>query len=108
MFEKRRDFTLVTMGRKLFAVGGLHLINNEANYLNTVESYDPLENRWELKAPMNHRRCSHGSFVYEDRLYVIGGMCGPLQSSVEYYDSTTNKWTLVISFCNIFFIEIFH
>lgn len=45
---------------------------------------------------MNMRRSGAAVQVYENKIYVAGGHDGPLiHNSVECYDMSTNKWTLI-------------
>ncbi|MBF4693016.1 Kelch repeat-containing protein [Fusibacter ferrireducens] len=51
----RRNFEAVTLGNKIYVLGG----NNDANaslVLNSVEEYDPSENEWTIKASMFKKR----------------------------------------------------
>lgn len=92
MLQTRRDFALVPVSGRLFAVGGKE---SDKSYLNSVECYDPFKNKWEFIAPMNQKRCSHSVAVHKNRLYAFGGLNGGINDSVEYYDPTIDKWTLV-------------
>ena len=41
--------------------------------LNSIESYDPRESKWETFAYLKVARQDHGACVINDRMFVIGG-----------------------------------
>lgn len=110
MLQIRRYFALVSLNDRLYAVGGRVNFKEDLNF---VESYDPLKNKWELATPMNRKRCAHSAIVHKNRLFVLGGLAeDSIDDSVEFYDPTIDKWTMVllllptiITFLNI--IDIF-
>ena len=72
--------------------GGL---DEERSY-NTVEQYDPEDDRWNPVAPMMGMRCGAGATALGRYLYVVGGNDGESSSnSVERYDPHLNKWSEV-------------
>lgn len=93
MLERRSDFSLVALSGKLYAIGGE---KDKDKYSNSVEMYDPIENKWRYKSSMYRKRCAHAAFAFNGRIFVVGGIPEPLET--EIYDPTTDKWTLVISF----------
>lgn len=98
MLKKRTFFSLTTFGGRLFAAGGVQTDKNE--YFDSVECYDPLKNKWEFVSSMNRPRFLHAAFVHNHRLYVVGGAYGNIiESSLEYYEPSIDKWTVV---CLIF------
>jgi kelch-like protein 20 len=44
--------------------------------LNSVERYDPRNNRWTAVAPMGTRRKHLGCAVYNNMIYAVGGRDG--------------------------------
>lgn len=93
MDNKRSFFSLVVAKQRLYAVGGLM---GKGQYLNTVEYYDPLENKWyPVQRPMNIPRAFTSAVVYKEHIYAIGGeiKTGVDTASVERFDG--NEWKLV-------------
>lgn len=93
MLEHRKYFQLIFFNEKVFAVGG----ETVYGVLHSVEYYDDNNNAWKKVASMNCGRTQHAAFVYNNLLYVVGGNYNDrrLQTSVEYYDPSIDKWTLV-------------
>jgi len=91
----RSYLATVTVNGKVYAIGG---IDNNGNYLNRVEVYNPATNNWSQAAPMPTARGSLAAAVdAQGNIYAIGGLVstgGPPQilSTVEVYNPTTNSW----------------
>lgn len=92
MLQARENFALVYLNGRVLAVGGY-----EAASLSSVECYDPFKNKWEFVAPMNLKRHSHSAAIHKNRLFVLGGIARVMNvnDSIEYYDPTVDKWTMV-------------
>ncbi|XP_022160169.1 influenza virus NS1A-binding protein homolog [Myzus persicae] len=87
------------------AVGCANLNNNllvcggydRAEFLKTVESYDPEQNVWETLEPMCEARGRLNIAVLNNKVYAVGGCNGTTElSTVECYD-TIKKWIPVTS-----------
>ena len=65
------------MGGRLWAVGG----HNGEQYLNSVESYNLLADRWEESAPMHVFRAGSG---------VVGSFCD-VETLRNVYDSSNHR-----------------
>ncbi|ELW72180.1 Kelch-like protein 2 [Tupaia chinensis] len=66
--------------------------------IRSVECYDFKEERWHQVAELPSRRCRAGVCAVNGLLYVVGGDDGSCNlASVEYYNPTTDKWTVVSS-----------
>ncbi len=71
--------------------------------LSHVYIYDPLEDEWYQGAeiPANRRRGSVGAVVYNDEIYIVGGLDGGHGSSAtsfayfDKYNPATNQWTVL-------------
>ncbi|KAL9892447.1 kelch-like protein 12 isoform 1-T1 [Glossina fuscipes fuscipes] len=85
MREGRRNISIVSLHGFAYCTGGY----NGERVLKTAERYDPIIDQWTQVTPMNYAHSDHGSCIYKDHVYVIGGDRNP---SVEYYNPTTNKW----------------
>ena len=64
--------------------------------ISTVESYDPIVNRWTKQEPMHVLRSRVGVAVLKGRLYAIGGYDGTDRlNTVEVFDPELGQWKLV-------------
>lgn len=73
--------------------------NNKAGdsntFLNKVERYDILNNKWELLSPMNYCRVGPFSAYINGKIHVFGGYDGTrFLSEHEEYDLDKNLWKL--------------
>lgn len=89
MLTIRKDFALTSLNGRLFAIGGR---NDEYGSLRSVEYYDSYKKMWMLTGSMLRARHSHSVLVQNDQIYAIGGY---KEESVECYDASTCKWTVV-------------
>src|SRR5688572_7771228 len=77
----------------IYVAGGF---DGDSGYLASNEAYDPIANKWTVKAPMPTARLVTGTnnAVIDGRLYVIGGNAkGYCTSANEAYDPVTDTWT---------------
>ena len=103
MTEIRSDFSAVTYGSSVFAIGGF----NGTDVLGRVEQYNFEEGVWmpytSLVTPRSGTRCistmvTHvawcRSVVYEDKVYVLGGYDGTsrLRSVECFTPGTRPRW----------------
>jgi hypothetical protein len=90
MYTVRRGLAAGVINNKLYAVGG----RVDAEYLSTVEEYDPLTDTWTTKASMPTARDELAVGVINDKIYAIGGYsdAGNI-STMEEYDPVSNTWT---------------
>ncbi|XP_076040286.1 kelch like ECH associated protein 1 [Oratosquilla oratoria] len=80
-----------------YAVGGRNILAN-GNYhdSNWVDSFNPISNTWQQRAPMKVPRNRLGAAMLDGLLYAIGGSNGSaFNNSVEKYDPEEDTWTLV-------------
>jgi kelch-like protein 18 len=97
MKTKRCRLSLTGLNGKLYAAGGF----DSLNVLNTVERYDPVEDKWEFVAPMLVKRRHMALITCNSKLFAIGGYEGMSKlSSVEMYDPERDQWQMVASMCN--------
>jgi len=79
-------------------MGGYSGFNKGIVY-KTVEVYDPVTDTWSAKSDMITGRFSLGASVYNERIYVFGGVIvgqtgsGVEDSTVEEYDPISDTWT---------------
>lgn len=93
MGTARSHMGVAVLKEYLYAIGGF----NSTGYLESVERYSPTNNSWSSVTAMNAKRANPGVGILNDKLYVIGGQNnnGDDMQSVEFYDTATNKWTMV-------------
>lgn len=76
----------------LYVIGGYQ----NSGYTNTVERFNPRENKWNEITHLKHGRADPGIGVLSGKIYVIGGENATgLLDSVEVFHPETNEWTLV-------------
>ena len=80
---------VATWAGSIFVFGG----RNERHNLNSMEVYDPKEDRW-ICAPaqLNDSRSEFGNVVYKNKIYCFGGRG---VNSVECYDYVNEQWRIV-------------
>ncbi len=59
-----------------------------------LEVYDPVANRWTIKAPMSVPRNHTAGGVIDGKFYVVGGRAGANSTTaLEVYNPQTNTWS---------------
>jgi N-acetylneuraminic acid mutarotase len=90
----RHDFGFVVCNDLFYAIGGYN-----ADGLNKVETYDPVNDIWSTKATMPTARGYLVVAVVANKIYAIGGLTGSDLNNITYtnvteeYDPATNTWT---------------
>lgn len=91
---------VVSTNGKIYVIGGY----NKSGFLNSIESYDPINGTWEIKTPMPHGRAEFGVCAVGNLIFVIGG-CHTLRGKYDYiypanllnsvlvYDTILDNWT---------------
>lgn len=82
----------------LLVIGGM---DEQDRFLNSVEHYVPLTDKWEPVAPMRHGRADALACALNGFVYVNGGRgtvrnTGFLFQSIDRYNLRENSWTWVI------------
>ena len=100
---KRTEVAAAALDGKIYVVGGFEKpsLGNVMNFTITpsVETYDPVTDRWTSKAPMPVGLHHVGIGAVGGRLYVIGGYSKSAFSvwnpvaTVYAYDPVTDSWT---------------
>ncbi len=80
-------FDAVTMGQRIFAVGGRGEENGFNRYL---YQFDLEKDIWTRKKDLIYARSNHAVTVLEDKIYVFGGNENPTRT--EVYDPQTDLW----------------
>lgn len=99
MPDARNHLGYASVGGKVYAIGGQHVLDESGGVDATVNVYDPATDTWDTAAPLPLRR-SHlhnSTFVYNDKIYCIGGtdFGGNASSQILTYDPVANQWTNV-------------
>lgn len=95
MREPRNFCCLQTINRRLYAMGGMGLLNgvNMELWLNSMEIYDIEENQWSPAPAMNNRRADAAVTVCRGKIYILGGRDEVgITDSIEVYYPILNKW----------------
>ena len=86
---------LVSCGGCLYDIGGV----DENGISSAVERLRGLKEEWEFAPPMHEKRTGLAAVACKDCVYAIGGRSGDnpesLLKTVEKYDATVNRWSLV-------------
>ncbi len=81
--------TLLQNGKVLVAGG-----QSGGSTLNAARLYDPADDTWSEKAPMNTARRNHAATLLPDgKVLVAGGQDSSALKSTELYDPAANTWT---------------
>uniref|UniRef100_A0A8B9M0U6 Kelch like family member 8 n=1 Tax=Astyanax mexicanus TaxID=7994 RepID=A0A8B9M0U6_ASTMX len=79
---------------KVYAVGG----HDGSEHLGNMEMFDPLTNKWMMKASMNTKRRGIALAALGGPIYAIGGLDdNSCFSDVERYDIESDRWSAVAS-----------
>ena len=76
----------------VLAVGGWASFTTS---LSTCTFYDCVANRCTSLAPLNTARQQAAAATHLDVVFVFGGWNGAVLDTVEQYDATANKWTVL-------------
>lgn len=102
MASVRRGLCAVALNDRVYAIGGYDSLQNLG--LNTVESYDRVNNEWMEIKPMNEQRCFAAATVLSCyKILVVGGTrdCCLQLSNCELYDPITDIWSLLPAELNV-------
>jgi N-acetylneuraminic acid mutarotase len=97
------------VNNKIYVIGGETCPCDSSNGSNgssikTVEEYDIASDSWSSKSDMLTSRSMHASVIYNNKIYVMGGVTisgsSTLLSSTEVYDPSSNGWDNLSSFSN--------
>ena len=93
MLTPRLGLAVVSLNGCLYAIGGLSE-HEEKSALKAVERYDPGLNKWTPVCEMTFKRCFHCACVYDEKMFVIGGIddSGNVIKEIEYYDPFDDEW----------------
>lgn len=86
------------VGGKMYVIGGFN-----GNFVTNNEEFDPTTNKWAPKAPVPSPLAYSQSAVYNNCIYVFGGMnFSPtsISTSAYKYNPSTDEWTVLSSMPN--------
>ena len=90
---KRISMGAVAVNGHLYVCGGSVGLTGLESGLNTVERFDPGENRWSMVSNMTEHRSSAGFVTLQGKIYALGGRNGrSIFNSVEMLDTVTGVW----------------
>jgi N-acetylneuraminic acid mutarotase len=92
----------VTLGGKVYAIGGQHLWNEDSGNVDLVQVYNPHKDVWANAAPLPEPRghIADSTFVVGGKIVVAGGATNgtPALSDVIVYRPSKNTWSGLSSF----------
>ncbi len=82
---------------KVYFIGGYSTLSPIFRLVNPVSEFDPASNQWKELSPMPTPVAAAGSFVVDNKIYVVGGSASggfntDYKDLVQIYDPATNKW----------------
>ena len=83
MHSGRYSHTIIELGDMLIVTGGF----NDQDYLDSCEAFDYESNTWTKISSLNQRRSNHVCFVFNQEIYIFGGICGEQSKSPNYLTS---------------------
>lgn len=88
---------IVKKGNHIYLIGGHSWKDENEIILNTCERYNILTDTWEMLPNLNHGRCSGMSFVFGDKVVVMGGFRGEYErwGNAEVLDEALGRWQVV-------------
>ncbi len=93
----RNHLAAVTLGDRVYAIGGQHAENETTGNQRQVDAYDPATDAWTRVADLPSARghVSSSAVVVGGRIVVVGGtdQGNTASASVEAYDPAANAWT---------------
>lgn len=97
MPNPRHGLSAVTLGNRIYLIGGQEMPGNMGQGLTTVTAFEPQTNSWdESPADLNHGRTYGFATVYDSAIYIFGGRNQQNYiSSVEKYNPETNSWSVI-------------
>ncbi|CAF2445769.1 unnamed protein product [Rotaria sp. Silwood2] len=94
LLTARCCFGTVSINDMIYVVGGY----NRCDCLETIEQFDPIENKWKLLSfPMTRRRGRVSASIVDGKIYVCGGSDGQKElNTAECFDlKSMNKWSMI-------------
>lgn len=103
-FERREDIPVPVYGatgcyflHRFYVLGGRGYGADDTAITADCYEYNFAKRRWFSIAPMTTPRYQAQSFVYQNKIWVIGGKSvGRSGNSIEFYEPHLNLWTKVI------------
>jgi DNA-binding CsgD family transcriptional regulator/N-acetylneuraminic acid mutarotase len=90
MTEARKDLALISYGGFIFAIGG----ENERNVTGTVESYDPIQDKWATLKSKPVPVSNISAAIIRGKVYVPGGITSSSEVTnvLEIYSPNDDEW----------------
>ena len=73
MINTWKCFSLIYYKEWIYAIGGISINNGNVKILSECEYYDIKKYEWKSISNLNMKWNKHKSFIYNDKIYVIGG-----------------------------------
>lgn len=107
MTEARKDFVVVALEGKLFAVGG----QDENMVMCTVECFSIAKNDWEMRASISNSCYGHAGAVCVSKIFISGGQrFSGCSNNMVCYTPETDVWeeraSMLNGRCNHVMVEV--
>ena len=91
--EVRRNAAAGAIGGKIYLAGGSDISGNSP--ISSLEIYDPMTDTWSYGAPIPDAYAAPGVAVYDQKMYVVGGVRygDQVTNQVFRYDPADNTWS---------------
>lgn len=91
----RFNFPCILHQNKVFAIGGRSYGYDEIAILASCEFFDLSTKKWNTMPDMRIPRCGHQLFIFEDKLYAVGGLSTSKHvKRLECFDFGSFEWRL--------------
>jgi len=85
MLKARGNMAAAILKNRLWALGGAA----QEGLTDAVESYDPTQNLWLEEMPLTFARELHAAVVYNNQLYVVGGLSADKKALADFETTGT-------------------
>ncbi len=96
----RGNIATAVLNNSIYAFGGQIHNGSITNTAKAVQVYDTVTDTWLSKNSMPGTVANSGAFVYNKKIYILGGNTAvnsswTTQSSIQEYDPVNDSWTVV-------------
>jgi N-acetylneuraminic acid mutarotase len=102
MPDPRNHLGYAGVNGTIYAIGGLHVMNEETGQDDEVDAYDPATDTWTQVAslPMPWSHFHTATMVVDGKIVIVGGQTngpddGTYEPSIAEYDPATDQWQML-------------
>lgn len=89
MIHGRQSLCVVAANQHIYAIGGA---SEDKTATNTVQKFDPKNNKWMLVSPMTEKRKFFCGAALKNKIFVFGGRDSEPTCSAEMYGIDKDQW----------------